>query len=301
SYEDDLLGHGQIDLEHLSRYTRSPKVLAWLGNDSLAKDDLWMQAELFYFGYNVLPQSSNGDSVIGTGLLHDRNYVEAHPGWGVKFGRSEGWGLDVMTAWYNVAPVEWRDEHRWWFDEVIDMLETGQSACTGTFTTSSMPHMFGGQYRNRQSIEACIAENAIWDVLRSVYDGADENRTAQVERMLRDAIYGMVSEPIWSPVYSGPHALIAMGPYDANEPPFCGMPPADGLPTGADVFQLWPNFVYGYKLTGDPIFLQKADELAQARWNAPDAFTAIVGQGMENLANRALFLGLLQDTMTNEQ
>ena len=65
TYEDALLGHGPIDLEHLIRYTRLPKVLSWLGNDSLAKDDLRMQAELFHMSYNMLPQTNAGQ-IIGT-------------------------------------------------------------------------------------------------------------------------------------------------------------------------------------------------------------------------------------------
>ena len=123
-YEAALLHYSPIDIEHLIRYTRSPKVLTWIGNDSLAKDDLRMQAELWNFSYNLVPQTNNG-AMIGTGLLYDKTYAEDHPGWGVKYGRSEGWGLDTMTAYYAVASPQWRADHLRWFEESIDMLDMG--------------------------------------------------------------------------------------------------------------------------------------------------------------------------------
>ena len=295
AYETDLLGFGPIDEEHLIRYTHSAKVLAWLGNDSLAKDDLRMQAENFIFSYNLVPQSSDGEWYIGTGMLWDSKYVDEFPGWGVMFGRSEGWGIDCVTAYYNLAKPDWRDRNRPWFDGILHVVEKGQSTCTGTITTTRMTHMFNGQYRNRQSIEACIAENALWEVAQGVYGDHQPEKTARLNVVLRKALYGMISAPIWSFEFGGPLNLFAVGPFDITQPPFCGPAPADGMPTGCDAFQVWPNFVYGYQLTGDPIFLQRADQLAQTRFNAPNAHSLIVAEGYENLSNRALLLGLLND------
>lgn len=293
SYESSLLGYGAIDLEHLIRYTRLPKVLTWLGNDSLAKDDLRMEAELFHFSYNMLPQSNNG-AVIGTGLLYDTTYTQEHPGWGVKFGRAEGWGLDTMTAYYSVASPAWRDAHRAWFGHVIDMLQAGQSACTGTITTSSMGHMFGGQYRNRQSIEACIVENAMWGMARTVYQGYDESRRLQTDTVLRDAIYSMISYPVWNADWSGPSAMLAMGPYDANQPPFCNAIMPDGQATGPDRFQVWSNYAYGFWLSNDHEFLNKGADMAFDWRGNPDLLSMVEGEGLNNLNNMVALLSLLQ-------
>ena len=292
-YEAALLHYGPIDIEHLIRYTRNPKVLLWLGNDSLAKDDLRMQAELWSLSYNMVPQTNNGNA-IGTGLLHDNRYAVDHPGWGLKYGRSEGWGLDAMTAYYAAASPEWRDEHRSWFDTNMETLELAQSACDGTITASSMGHMFGGQYRNRQSIEACIAENAIWSMARTVYEGLDEDRRLRTDSILVRAFYGMISTPVWSTEYHGPWSLIAMGPIDTSQPPFCGLVMPDGVSTGADVSQVWPNFAYGTWLTGDSLFLQRAADCANHRWGNPDLLSALQSKGFDNLNNSIPLLTLLQ-------
>lgn len=294
-YEAALLHYSPIDIEHLIRYTRNPKVLTWLGNDSLAKDDLRMQAELWHFTYNDVPQSNNG-AVIGTGLLYDMTYADEHPGWGVKYGRSEGWGLDAMTAYYAVATPEWRTEHLHWFHSNMDMLEKAQSDCDGTITASSMGHMFGGQYRNRQSIEACIVENAIWSMSRTVFEGADETRRLQADTVLLQALYGMVSAPVWSDQYVGPWSLLAVGPHDTEQPPFCGVVMPDGVSTGADRSQIWPNFAYGAWLSGDPLFLQRATDCAQFRWSNPDLLASLKNRGYDNINNTIPLLTLLQSS-----
>ena len=292
-YETEHLRYSAIDPGHIIRYTRAPKVLAWLGNDALSKDDLRMQAELYNFSYNVLPQNNAG-AAIGTGLLHDINYVAEHPGWGVKYGRTAGWGLDLMTAYYAVASSQWRAEHYDWFEANIDMLEAGQSTCNGTITASSMGHMFGGQYRNRQSIEACIVENAIWSMARTVFEGADEPRRAQADTVLRTALYAMISAPVWDDARGGPWSLIAMGPYDTDQPPFCGQVMSDGVSTGPDLSQIWDNFAYGTWLSSDPLFLQKGTSAAQIKWGNPDLLTSLRNKGFDNLQNTIPLLTLLQ-------
>ncbi len=295
-YEDTLLHFSAIDLEHLIRYTRAPKVLVWLGNDALAKDDLRMQAELYNFSYNVLPQTNAGEA-IGTGLLHDMTYVAENPGWGVKYGRSEGWGLDAMTAYYAMASSDWRSEHFDWFEANIDMLDAGQSTCDGTITASKMGHMFGGKYRNRQSIEACIVENAMWSMARTVFEGADEARRAQTDEVLRDAIYGMVSAPIWNDAQGGPWSLIAVGPADTSLPPFCGQVMPDGVSTGPDRSQIWSNFAYGTWLSGDPLFVQKGTSSAFIKWGNPDLLSSLEAKGFDNLNNTIPLLTLLQASL----
>ena len=151
-----------------------------------------------------------------------------------------------MTAYYALATPEWRNAHRAWFDKIVDMLEDGQTTCTGSITASSMSHMYEGQYRNRQSIEACIAENAMWGMARTIYQGFDETKRVQMDTVLRDAIYSMISFPVWNADWAGPSALLAVGPFDVEEPPFCATVMPDGQATGPDRFQVWSNFAYGY-------------------------------------------------------
>ncbi|MBK7877119.1 MAG: hypothetical protein IPJ77_15465 [Planctomycetes bacterium] len=68
-HEAALLAFGSVDEAHLGRYTHDTKVLVWLGNDALAKDDLRAQADAFRLGYCELPQDIwNGTIVSGLRL-----------------------------------------------------------------------------------------------------------------------------------------------------------------------------------------------------------------------------------------
>ena len=96
-YEPELSSYLPIDEAHLIRYTHNAKVLAWLGNDSMAKDDLFAQAEGIRFAYPAWPQDLWG-GIIPTGLLAARNFTTANPGLGFAYGRGEAWGLDCAAA-----------------------------------------------------------------------------------------------------------------------------------------------------------------------------------------------------------
>src|SRR6185436_9101724 len=118
-YKTNLDSYSPIDYQHYIRYTRSPKVLAWLGNDAIAKDDLWMAAELFRLWYHELPTCANGSTKGG--MLSDIASVTGHPASGFAFGRGEGWGIDTMSAAYSLNSIAWRQEALPWFQKVSDL------------------------------------------------------------------------------------------------------------------------------------------------------------------------------------
>jgi hypothetical protein len=259
-YEYTLSHYQIIDEAHLIRYTRMAKVLAWLGNDAIAKDDIRAQAEGFRLAFSNYRQNSWPQGLIPTGLLAKRLYVDAHPGWGLPFGRGEGWGLDTVCASYSLGDPDWRRLVRPWFDLVVDLVRDGQMDCTGIIQATFMGNIFNAQYRNRQSIESAITEHAIVGMRESVFQGENAARVAETNDILKKDIYAMISPLVWDHTIRGPWAMIAVGLSDANQPPFCTYWPADGNYMIPDHFQIWSSFAYAYEITHDSTFLDYAAE-----------------------------------------
>jgi hypothetical protein len=289
AYEDELLAFEPIDEMHLVRYTRSPKVLAWLGNDALAKDDLRSQAEGIRFTYSPYLQDAWGGT-IPTGMRAARNYVNAHPAQGLIYGRAEGWGVDVMCAAYSTQDQAWRDEVRSWFGDVLDILDDGQSSCLANIMSTPMGHLFEGRYRCRQSIEQAIVENALVSMRETVFGAADPDRVTQLNGVLRRTLYGMFNPLVWSASLHGPWAMMSVGPADTSLPPYCSWAPDDGNYGIIDAYQTWSSFAYGYEITGDGLFLSKAGEMIQG-----DLAARLHQEGTTYIQTRAALLALVQD------
>jgi hypothetical protein len=289
-WEPTLLGYQAIDLAHLIRYTRLAKVLAWLGNDALAKDDLRAQAEGMRMGYNMYRQNSYPQGVISTGMLVARTYVDAHPGWGFPFGRGEGWGLDTVCASYSLGEPAWRELVRPWFDLVTDLVHDGQMHCTGIIQASPMINIFGSQYRCRQSIEAAITENAMVGMRESVFRGENAARVSEVNGVLSRALYAMISPLIWDHTIHGPWAMIADGLIDMNQPPFCTYWPPDGNYGIPDHYQTWSSYAYAYQITHDGVFLQRAVEAL----GGGDLKADLMAKGTTDLENGCALLAFAQ-------
>jgi len=219
-WEGTLLDYETIDAEHLIRYTRMAKALAWLGNDAIAKDDIRGQAESVRFGYNMYRQDHYPQGVIVTGMYFDRRYVDQNPHWGISYGRAEGWGLDTMCAAYSLADPGWRADVRPWFDQVIDLLRDGQTDCTGIIQATPLTNVFNAQYRCRQSIEAGISENAIVGMRESVFRGDNQQKVSETNAVLQKAFYAMISSYVWDEVGHGPWALFGVGGSNTDLPPF---------------------------------------------------------------------------------
>lgn len=289
AYEAELRSYAPIDFEHLVRYTAPAKALAWLGNDSLAKESLALHAALFRLSYNEFPNSDYGH-YIPTGLASDENYVNANPGKGFTFGRLEGWGLDAATAWYALAPQDWRRSTRPWFRRVADVVANGQSDCSGFIQATIYEQLFGGQYRARQSIEQAIIEHALLGLVETVFDRVDPPRAAQTRNVLRASFRAMATSPGWSDAHHAPWSKLAVGDANFAHAPFCGAPPPGGQADGGDGWQCWSSFAYAWELTGNPLYLDRAREML----GTTNLLQGLVNQGLWNLENRAALLALAQ-------
>lgn len=287
-YEGELGGYQPVDWQHLVRYTRSAKVCLWLDNDTLAKEDLRAQAEGFLFGYSTLPQDLYGN-IISTGMLSMKNYVQNYPGIGLCFGRGESWGLDAVLCAYSTADDAWRASLMPWVRDLVAMIERGQSECSGIVQSTPQYNVFGSQYRCRQSIEAAIMENALTGLRETVLEGVDVDLEDRLNEVLRRAYYAMVSPYVWSDVHNGPWAMMAVGPFDMAQDPFCDAIPADGNYGFADHYQSWSSLAYAYELTRDELFLQKAAQMLDA-----ELVGTLTSNPLVNWQNRAALTQLAQ-------
>lgn len=295
AYQAEYQLFAPYDYQHLVRYSRAAKVLAWLGNDSLAKDDLCMQAENFHLAYHHHANNAYGNAQ-GSGLLAAQRFVRSSPGQGFGFGRGESWGMDCAVAAYSCGSKEWRATKLPWFQEQAELLLEGQAACSG-FIQSFVYHLaLGGRYRARQAIEQSITENALVELHESVFRDADPGYAAMVRDVLERSLRAFIGEMSWFPGQRGPWRITALAPLDPALPVWCSRAemPSDGWTVGdIEAYQDWSSLAYGYRLTGDPQFLRNARiQIGGASFS--DMAQRLRSAGTANLGNRAALLSEVQ-------
>lgn len=292
AYEAEFSYYKPIDLEHLVRYTSTAKALAWIGNDTLAKDALSLHAELFRMGYNELPNSDYGH-YISTGMAADWNYVNGYPGIGFTFGRLEGWGIDAVTSAYALETPEWRARVKPWFDRVTELVFKGQAQCSGFIEAMIYEQLFLGHYRARQAIEEAIVQNALVGMRETVMLNVDPERSEKLDRVLAGSFRALISYPGWSTQYNAPWNKLAVGDADFTHAPFCGTVPPDGTADGGDGWQSWSSLAYARALTGNQLYIQRAAEMTGT--TMANLLQAQQNLGLWNLENRAALLAWVQN------
>jgi len=290
-YEEEHLFYDPHDLQHYVRYTRSAKVLAWLGNDPLAKDDLLMQAENGALSYHPYANSPFGGAQ-GTGMRASIDAVAANPGQGFGMGRGEGWIIDAMAAAYSVADPTWRSAKRGWFDALANLVSDGQASCNGFIQSVVRPKFFNGKYRARQAIEQSIIENALRGVRESVYRDTEPGFAAMLGDVLVDLHFSAISPMAWFHGEPAPWSHSANGPQDGDLPVWCNVAqmPSDGVTSVYENFQNWSSYAYAYDLTGSDEFLERAT----LQTGGASLLTQMLGSGTGNLGNQAALIALAQ-------
>lgn len=295
AYEGQYLGFDPYDYQHFVRYTRSAKVLVWLANDSLAKDDLCLQAEMFNLSFHPLANNPGG-GFQGSGMRAMQTFVAAHPGNGCGFGRGEGWGVDCVVASYACSPRDWRATKLPWLKQQAELLMQGQASCSGFIQAFVNTKAVGGKYRARQAIEQSITENALVCLHESVFRDAWPGYAAMTRDVLVRSLDAFVGEMSWFPGQNGPWRYTGVGPLDPSVPGWCSqaeMPPDAWTVGDIETFQDWSSLAYGYDLTADPKFLQAAG-LQLGVQDFPEMASLLRLQGTTNLGNRAALLALVQ-------
>ena len=290
-YEGELFSFKPHDQQHLIRYTHTPKVLVWLANDSLAKDDLLMQTEVWHLSYHEFYKNQWGDTQVN-GLLAHRNYIAQHPGSGFTFGRGEGWGLDCATATFAFMDDEWRNQKMPWFNQIAENLSNGIGSCNGFVQANVNEKFVQGLYRARQQIEQAIIENAIVGLIETVYKNRDAAYQAMLEDVLAQSTEAFIGPMAWFPGEGAPWTYTAVAPIPADQGIWCTQAelPWNGWTPSYETYQSWSSFAYGYEITGNSTFL----DMAEVMTGGNDLEGSLYGVGTHNIGNRAALLALLQ-------
>jgi len=295
AYESRHFSFDPYDYQHFIRYTRAAKVLVWLGNDSLAADDLRMEAENFHLSYNANANEPGGNAQ-SSGLLSAMRYVAQFPGQGCPYGRGEAWGLDCAVAAYSSAAPDWRARKLPWFEQQAEFLLAAQSSCNGFIQSFVSNKAVDGKYQARQQIEQSITENALVGLNESVFRGADAGHAQMVRDVLVKSLRAFIGEMAWFPGQPGPWRYTGVAPLDPHLPPWCSRAemPNDAWTAGdIETYQDWSSFAYGYELTGDTLFLRHA-RFQTGGTNFNDLVMRLRSAGTDNLENRAALLTVIQ-------
>ena len=291
AYESVHMGYEAHDYQHFIRYTRSAKVLLWLGNDSLAKDDLRMQAENFHLSYHTHNNNAGG-GYQSSGMKTAQQYVLGLPASGLPFGRGEAWGIDCALAAYAAADPAWRTAKLGWLRDVAQLVSNGQGACSGFIQANVSPRFADGKYRSRQAVEQSITENMLQGLRETVFRKKDPAHSVLVRDVLGYSAYAAISPMAWFPGQPAPWTFTAVGWANPSWGVWCSPTqiPGGGWTPSYERYQNWSSFAYGYELSDDPIFLLKATQ----EIGGGDLLTALEQAGLNNLENRSALLALTQ-------
>ncbi len=249
------------DDQHLVRYTKHAKALAWLANDPLAKDDLQLSAQLFRLFLHESPHVPESWSP-GLTLRIWEGIVAEHPHEGLPFGREHAWGIDAMCAAYSLGSEAWRTRERPWFDRMSKLLLDAAQP-SGLIQRTLNERLLDGKntYTATQAFESLFLVHAQRCLAESVYRGSDDGRRAALEKLgLRAVEYLDFGPPwarqpaSWQPDPANP-TLFLQGPRQAfavsrnderKTPPFSDAKhwganylPPDGLGGGVEITYPW--------------------------------------------------------------
>jgi hypothetical protein len=127
----------------------------------------------------------------------------------------------------------------------------------------------------------------------SVFRGVDPGHEAMTRDVLVNSLYAFIGEMAWFPGENAPWRYTGIGPLDVNLPVWCrrGQMPPDAWTAGdTDGFQDWSSFAWGFEITGDPIFLERAT----TQLGGGVLLNRLLNDGTTNIENRSALLALMQ-------
>ena len=264
---DCLLAWMPHDGEHYVRYTKQPKALVWLVNDSMAKDDLILAAETYRLARHESPRAGKADSG-GRTLADLEEIARAHPHEGLPVGREDAWGIDAMCAAYSVADPEWRSRNAAWFGRMSKLLLDGAMP-SGLVQRFVDDQLFGhARYAATQTFESLFLIHAMRCMNESVFRGVDDDRREDLERLAVQAVDYLFFGPAWGRVANswqpypanptvylqGPRQAIAVALNDDYAtPPFSAKDmdylPPEALGLGVEWYHPWAALSYAHQIT----------------------------------------------------
>lgn len=259
------------DDQHLVRYTKNAKALVWLGNDSLAKDDLRLSAELFRLMFHESPHVP-ADWSPGNSLRIWEEIAKAHPHGGIDVGRAHAWGIDAMCAAYALATPEWRARELPWFRRVAKLLATGAMS-NGLVQRSRNERFFDvvGKYLGMQTFEHLFLVHAMRCMNEGVFRGVDDAARTELEALVLKGLDTLLFGPPFQSVLAeyqpdpdrptlylqGPRQTIAVSLDDERAtPPFSdagrwgpNYAPKDGFGGGVEIVHVWTALAYAESIS----------------------------------------------------
>ena len=295
-YEGELDGWQMIDTQHLIRFTRTWKVMAWLGNDAVSKEMLEATFERFRMSYQDLPNGAYGYAQ-GTGMLRDLDHVRLYPNQGVAIGRSEAWGLDAAMAAYALTDTTRRETIAEWTNQVVDLIADGQSDCTGNIMAQYVYKPQYVRYNVRLSRETGFLDQALRSVSKTMYDSVNAADQQRVEEILLRSVSASIEPPFWSESLQAPWVICPSGSYDLDLfPDLCRDIPDGSQSPDVDVTMYWSSLAYAYELSQDPVFLHKAAQMTASGDLLADF---LGGQAGIDIESRSAFMALLETLYPN--
>ncbi|MCH2107158.1 MAG: hypothetical protein MK291_11010 [Planctomycetes bacterium] len=242
----ELLSWQPHDGAHLIRYTAHAKALAWLANDSLAKDNLRHCAERILFALPTV--KSQAPPMTSVRQLLD--YATEAPEMGLPVGRELGWALDTVAAAHSLSEGNdhtdpwWTDRQRYeeWLLAACQAV-TRATPSTGVVirdTTSARPA--NRTHATAHSFQVAILQLGLRSALRSCLAGEHPELAAAVQGDLLACVETLYFSPVFSApegpaLYwpkakemSGARWIFPVAPLSRNEPPF---PSGAELPAGS--------------------------------------------------------------------
>jgi hypothetical protein len=227
--DDALLSWMAHDGQHLIRFTKNAKALAWLAADRLAMDDLLLEAERFRLMVHDSPTSQSYDRSLGwfARLIAER------PDQGLPIDRAHAWGVDAIVAAYGLEGDAWRASFKPWLERYTDLMLAAVMP-SGLCMYSDNREILGGRYVAVQTFEVAFVTLMQRALVEGVFRGVDEERASALREVaLRATDYLYFGAPFQrgpnrrnpGTKISGPTTQFAIAPLGpgggpSSEPPF---------------------------------------------------------------------------------
>jgi hypothetical protein len=297
-YEAAMRDYDPVDDQHLIRRMKDLYALVWLDNDYVSKKHIIMHCETIRMSYS---------ETTGGRLAEVMQQAQNRPHKGGGWGRAEAHILNAAAAGFAIADDAWRDRWSDWLATAFEIIVTmqGQNGIwlrqfTGKVTTS---FDFDGQYSAMRPNEHELMMHAVYALLRSVYEGADEGKAAALKFSLIGAMIGVwVFLWKWKQDNSGPDGqgwwdTVAVGSLDPWEDMWLNH--GDHPPVQYAVYQdsYHTPVVLGYGMQlfqGTPIE-PAMRRVVETYMENPDLLAELQNDGLQAMTNRAHLLAILQE------
>jgi hypothetical protein len=209
--------------------------------------------------------------------------------------RSECWGMDAAICNYALADQERRDILRPWFEQTVELIDAGQSTCSGNIMSSAIGIVFGQSYRTRQTFEESFATTLLRSFSTSVFVGVDEERWQKAQNSIIASATCTVTPPFWNDNEGKPAFHVGVGPWNPGEGEFCFGIPSDAFSGYHDSTNPLPMMAWATLASEDDLFTLKSSMML----GGGDLRSRLEAKGTTDIAHWAPLLAISQQAPMN--